>query len=397
MKVLLISYKIFYLFLLPVLLISLSCQPEKTENLTKDTQLISETKKKYTSFDYTFEEKDSMIFADSLLIDSLRSVFPLITGKQLEKITDKKFTKTDIRIIRLDSLSADTSEVYNVSYEVPNNFLVDSTKLLWELNIPEFKSRIYQLYNGDTILLTSWNNVVGKVTEKTYTGHFEVYKIRNWPNWTNPDKNEYGEHDPPTPPGPGNPLGLFVVHYDKNSLRYFHGTNKPWLLRSKYRNVSKGCVRNSNKDIAIMKEFIIKRIIKSDDLSNWLGKDRRRSMIYNLKDTDKFPVRIIYKTFRIDYDSERGPYFEKFRDIYGYRKWNFSRDRSNNSTLIMLTTPDNIKKEFRKHFQINIDESKLDQIIDYLIEEGESYERYYFYDLVRKFNVTKNPLVSSNK
>gem|GEM_PF-4642974 len=136
MKVLLISYKIFYLFLLPVLLISLSCQPEKTENLTKDTQLISETKKKYTSFDYTFEEKDSMIFADSLLIDSLRSVFPLITGKQLEKITDKKFTKTDIRIIRLDSLSADTSEVYNVSYEVPNNFLVDSTKLLWELNHP---------------------------------------------------------------------------------------------------------------------------------------------------------------------------------------------------------------------------------------------------------------------
>jgi len=123
---------------------------------------------------------------------------------------------------------------------------------------------------------------------------------------------------PATPPGPKNPLGLFVVHYDENSLRYFHGTNKNHLLYTKMRNLSHGCVRNDNDNIQKMKEFIIKRVIKSEDLSGWM--DSKRSMTFEFADIDRFPVRIIYKTFMVNKD-ESGPYIELYQDIYNYKKF----------------------------------------------------------------------------
>lgn len=377
---------ILFLFLLLTSFLS-SCKTETIETGFVDSTFSEVPKNKFTTFEYYFHNKDSLTFADSLVIDSLRSVFPLISDTHLKNITAKKYLKTENEIIQIDSLTADTNLIYKVEFDVPNNFLVDSTKLLWELNIAEYKSRIYQLHEGDTILINTWNSVVGKASEKTYTGYFEAYRIRNWPSWTNPDKNEFGEHDPPVPPGPGNPLGLFVVHYDKNSLRYFHGTNSPWVLNAKFRNVSKGCVRNGNKNIANMKEFIIRKIIKSDTLENWLDKDKRRSMTYDMKEGDKFPVRIIYKTYRIGHEEGSGPYFEKYRDFYGYRKWNFSRDRLNDSTLVTLTTKENILNELNNNFTYSLPNEKLDQIIEFLIDKADSYERYYFRNLARRFEV----------
>ena len=376
------------IFLLP------GCKTDTYETGFVDSLISEVSKSKYTISEYDFYNKDSLTFADSLVIDSLRSIFPLISDSHLNNITAKKYYKTENEIIQIDSLTADTNKVYKVEFDIPNNFLVDSTKILWELNIAEYKSRIFQLHEGDTILINTWNSVVGKASEKTYTGYFEAYRIRNWPSWTNPDKDEFGELDPPVPPGPANPLGLFVVHYDKNSLRYFHGTNSPWVLNTKFRNVSKGCVRNGNKNIANMKEFIIRKIIKSDTLDNWLYKDKRRSMTYDLKEEDKFPVRIIYKTFRIDFDEGQGLYFEKFRDFYGYKKWNFSRDRLNDRTLITLTTKENIMKDLRNSFSYKIPTEKLDVIIEFLIEEADSYERYYFRDLARRFGINIHYITS---
>lgn len=386
-----IQQSCFVIILFNLILIS-GCSNDKPEVNSIDTLSTIQPQSNYTPFKYSFSEIDSITFADSLMIDSLQKIFPLISESHLNKIAERKIIKSDIHVIQIDSLTADTNIVYNVEFEIPNNFLVDSTKILWELNIAEYKSRIYQLHEDDTILINTWNSVVGKASEKTYTGYFEAYRIRNWPSWTNPDKNEFGEHDPPIPPGPGNPLGLFVVHYDKNSLRYFHGTNKPWVLSSKFRNVSKGCVRNGNKNIANMKEFIIRKIIKSDTLDNWLEKDKRRSMTYDLKEEDKFPVRIIYKTFRIDHEDGVGPFFEKFRDFYGYKKWNFSRDRLNDSTLVTLTTKENILKDLRNSFSLKIPMEKLDEIIEFLINEADSYERYYFRDLARRFGVENSIL-----
>ena len=186
-------------------------------------------------------------------------------------------------------------------------------KILWELNIPEFRSHLFQIDGKDTIYIDTWNNVIGTAKDKTYTGYFEGYRVRNYPSWKDPEKGK--EDKPATPPGPNNPLGLFVVHYDENSLRYFHGTNKNNLIYSKMRSLSHGCVRNDNDNIAKMKEFLIKRVIKSKDLSGWI--DSKRSMTYDFDKVDRFPVRIIYKTYMIDRD-DNGLFVELYKDIYNY-------------------------------------------------------------------------------
>ena len=130
---------------------------------------------------------------------------------------------------------------------MPKNYLEDTAKIFWKLNIPEFQSRIYQLYKDKQIYIDTWPNVVGTIKDKTYTGNFQAYKVRNWPFYKDPDPAKASL--PPTKPGPGNPLGLFVVHYDENSLRYFHGTNNPKVLNNQLRNLSHGCIRNDNDNI----------------------------------------------------------------------------------------------------------------------------------------------------
>lgn len=315
--------------------------------------------------------------ADDALADYLYDHFPLITDKIIDKITSNK---TADAISTTDSIGTTTTDFYNISYEVPVNFFADTAKILWELNIPEFRSHIFQLYEGDTIYLDTWNNVIGTAKNKTFTGNFEAFKLRNWPTWKDPEKGK--EHLPAKPPGPNNPLGLFVVHYDENSLRYFHGTNKNYLLDRQKRNLSHGCVRNKNENIQKMKEFIIKRIIKADDLTFWL--DSKRSMIYFLEKQDKFPVRIIYKTFDINID-DHGPYIELYNDIYGYRNPGRINTKWNDIKLITLTTKENIINEFRKEIGMDITKENLNFIADYLIDDAQKFEKYYLKDLMDKF------------
>jgi len=250
------------------------------------------------------------------------------------------------------------------------------SKLLWELNIPEFRSNLYQIYEKDTIYLDTWKNVVGTASSKTYTGNFQAYRIRNWPSWKDPEKPESAV----TPPGPKNPLGLFVVHYDENSLRYFHGTNKEYLMEKTMRNLSHGCVRNMNKNIQKMKEFIIKKVVSSEDLTYWF--DSQKTLLYNLKEEEKFPVRIIYKTYRLGTDPD-GDYIELYSDIYGYAKKDFSRDKFNDPELVFLSTKENIKAEYRKKIGNKLSDAELDHLINKILQTGKHYERYYFDDLIR--------------
>jgi hypothetical protein len=308
--------------------------------------------------------------ADEKIEHYLRNAYPIISDNAIEKIEASsvinKFSMND---------SLGTYDTY-VNFYVPKYYLDESPKILWELNIPAFESHIYQVYNQDTILIDTWRNVVGKPSTKTYTGHYEAFRLRNWPYWKDP---ELPDSVKPTPPGPNNPLGLFVVHYDENSLRYFHGTNKSYLLKRENRALSHGCVRNENGNIAKMKEFIINKIIKSDDLGYWLGS--KQSMIYEIKPEDRFPVRIVYKTFKVSTD-EFGDYIIFYKDIYNYEKHEVLSEYDDPS-LITFATRDNIISEIiSKHISEQFLNEALIPKLDDLIANHKDYQKYYFDDLI---------------
>jgi len=328
--------------------------------------------KKLPTVPYTIQA-GSLTDADAELQDFLLDRYAILSDKWIADITSTQkveqisdTTKTDV--------------LYKVTYQIPKSFLADTCKILWELNIPQFESHIFQLYDKDTIYIDTWPNVVGRPTDKTYTGNYQAFRIRNWPSWKDPDPEK--KDVAATPPGPGNPLGLFVVHYDERSLRYFHGTNKPGVLKKTLRYESHGCVRNDNGNIAKMKEFILKRVVKSKDLTGWVKS--KKSMTYDFDDIDKFPVRIIYKTYELSQD-DYGHYISFFKDIYNYQGKDFSRDNWNDPSLITFTTKQNILDEYSREYGWNIPKEKLDEIVDYLIKNGKLYERYYFEDLREQF------------
>lgn len=334
------------------------------------------------SYERLFFETDNTDASDDIIREHITERFPIISESDIAKIIQSKSIKQNAPV-NTDSLTTTASEnIYKVSFEVPKNFLADTAKILWELNIPNFESRIYQLYDGKQIYIDTWPNVVGTIKTKTYTGNFQAYRIRNWPFYKDPEPSKASL--PPTKPGPGNPLGLFVVHYDENSLRYFHGTNKNNLLSSKMRNLSHGCVRNDNDNIERMKQFIIKRVIKSSDLSGWLGS--KKTLIFDFDSTDKFPVKITYKTFEMGNDAI-GNYIILFKDIYNYLNPDNIDTELNDPGLITLTNKENLFSEYRKKFGNDISTEALNAILDYLLVNGSSYEKYYIEELKKKFMI----------
>lgn len=312
----------------------------------------------------------------------IRDIFPIISDRDVDEILNsREYRSQPVPVVKNDG-SIDTVLNYVVRYNVRENFIADDATLLWELNIPEFKSHLFHIYKNDTLYLDSWNNVVGKPGSKTYAGHFEAYRIRNWPSWKDPSKDK--AHLPPTPPGPNNPLGLFVVHYDENSLRYFHGNNKNHLIFEEDRDLSLGCVRNDNGNIEKMKQFIIKNVVKSQDLSGWLNS--RRSLVYDFKEEDKFPVLIYYKTFDINKDN-KGFYIEFFRDIYNYANPANINRTLNDPELITLTTRENVLAEFKQKYNQGITEEQFDKILSNLLNKHVFYKKYYFDELYKKLSL----------
>ncbi len=345
----------------------------KTRNKGSDSSKVDPSKHEVSFFLDDPQNMDAATL-DGYIEDYLRDLYPIISDDaiaqiQASKSVDKKLVNDTLGIVE-----------FNLNFSVPKFYLEDNPKILWELNIPEFKSRIYQLYNGDTILIDTWPNVLGKPSTKTYTGHYAAFRIRNWPSWKDP---EAGDSTRPTPPGPNNPLGLFVVHYDENSLRYFHGTNKNYLLKSDYRALSHGCVRNDNANIEKMKQFILKKVIKSRDLTSWLGS--KKSMTYEFAEEDKFPVRILYRTFDVNKDSY-GDYIIFFKDVYSYAsgaKWS----KYDEEELMTFTNQENILAYYKlKNPKNRIPDEKLIPIIQNLISSHTDYQKYYLNDLLSGTN-----------
>lgn len=335
-----------------------------------------QSKKKIATTPYTVDA-GSQADADAMLEAHLRDRFSILSDKWIADIIATQ------KVAQLNDTTR-PDVMYRITYDIPTQFLADTAKILWELNIPQFESHIYQLTPQDTTFIATWPNVVGRITDKTYAGNFQAFRIRNWPSWKDPDPSKADL--PATPPGPGNPLGLFVVHYDENSLRYFHGTNKPGVLKKKLRYESHGCVRNDNDNIQLMKEFVLKRIVKSKDLTGWVKS--KKSMTYDFDEIDKFPVKIIYKTFDINQD-ELGHYIELYKDIYNYSKKNPDA-KWNDVSLITLTTKENVIAEYNKEYALSIPKEKLEEIVDYLLMNGKEYERYYFEDLKQQFLTNTN-------
>ncbi len=332
--------------------------------------------------DRLFFETNEIESGDMIIRGHLMEKFPIISEDEINKIIlSKSVTRTGNS--KTDSSNSSASEnSYKISFQVPVNYLEDTAKILWQLNIPGFESKIYQLYNGRQIFIDKWPNVIGKKSTKTYTGNFTAYKIRNWPSYKDPEPSK--KDLAPTPPGINNPLGLFVVHYDENSLRYFHGTNQNGLLQNKMRNLSHGCVRNDNSNIAKMKEFLISRVVKSKDLTSWLSS--KKTLIYDFEETDKFPVVIIYKTFEMDRDAF-GKYIILYKDIYNYsNSVNIDSERDDPG-LITLTNKDNLISEYNSVFGRDMTPEALSMIVEYLINNGKAYEKYYVDELKKKFMI----------
>src|SRR5690606_32532833 len=153
------------------------------QNIASDTQPSNE-KVATQKFEV---ETESVTEADESMEVYLRDRFPIISEEAVNEVLSTRDYSVEKEIIEVDSVSSDTTFHYKYFYEVGKNYLVDTAKIMWELNIPEIKSRIYQYYGDDIGLLDTWNNVVGTNSDKTYTGNFEAYKLRNWPSWKDPD------------------------------------------------------------------------------------------------------------------------------------------------------------------------------------------------------------------
>ncbi len=379
------KYRFFGIFAVVILCVALYTQIDYSQEAMKSTKVTEETQPTvtnntvnkttdnpgYVKVTLPFEDVENI---DGQIEDYLLDMWPIMSDQEISAIQGSKDISKKLVNDTLGHVE------FSLTINIPAHYLDPAPTMLWELNIPEFTSRIYQIYNNDTILITVWPNVVGAPGTKTYTGFYNIFKLRNWPTWKDPDSDPL---EPGTPPGPGNPLGLFAAHYDENSLRYFHGTNKNYLLKNEYRALSHGCVRNDNGNIDKMKKFIVKRMVTSQDLSWWANS--KKSMIYNFteEEKEKFPVRIKYKTFDIGSDAN-GDYITFFKDVYGYargNKWSkFDREE-----LMIFSTVENITAEYKakhKPNQFQLSDDKLIPIIESLISDHKDYEKYYFTDLV---------------
>ena len=103
-------------------------------------------------------------------------------------------------------------------------------------------------------------------------------------------------------------------------------------------------------------------------------------MTYDFEQIDRFPVRIIYKTYMIDRD-ETGLFVELYKDIYNYSNPGNINTKWNEESLITLSTKENLAKEFRQKSKGEIPEDRVDGLVDYVLKKLDTYERYYVKDL----------------
>jgi len=89
--------------------------------------------------------------ADASLREHITDFFPIISENEIESIISTRESKD---IIKISEETGDTVYTKEWSFSVKENYLTDTAKILWELNIPQFQSNIYQLYKDDTIYIS---------------------------------------------------------------------------------------------------------------------------------------------------------------------------------------------------------------------------------------------------
>jgi hypothetical protein len=103
--------------------------------------------------------------------------------------------------------------------------------------------------------------------------------------------------------------------------------------------------------------------VRSDDLTRWLGS--KQSMIFEMQEEDRFPVRIIYKMYDFKRDSY-GDYIVFYKDVYNYGG-GARLSKYDVPELITYPTLENILAEFKlKHSALNIPDEKIIPIIENL-------------------------------
>lgn len=96
---------------------------------------------------------------------------------------------------------------------------------------------------------------IGKPASPTPQGTFKVTTITHKPTWTVPASIMAGPTPPRAktiPPGPENPLGAYFIRLNDSSYG-IHGTTAPKLVPGE---VSAGCIRMRNKDVAVVAELV---------------------------------------------------------------------------------------------------------------------------------------------
>ena len=101
--------------------------------------------------------------------------------------------------------------------------------------------------NEEVVRVLTVSNAVGKRSKPTSNGRYVVAGKARYPVWVPPKAADPKQKPvPPYNKDHRNPLGVAAIYLNKWDL-VLHGTNAPTSIR---RNVSLGCIRHSNKDIA---------------------------------------------------------------------------------------------------------------------------------------------------
>jgi hypothetical protein len=113
------------------------------------------------------------------------------------------------------------------------------------VNIPAYRLDVFE--SGR--LTASFPVTVGKITDPTPDGHFELQRVVWNPWWRPPFYRKPKDRD--TPPGPRNPMGKVKLFFSK--LYYLHGTAKDAEIGSP---ASRGCIRLHNADAVALATLV---------------------------------------------------------------------------------------------------------------------------------------------
>jgi lipoprotein-anchoring transpeptidase ErfK/SrfK len=167
------------------------------------------------------------------------------------------------------------------------------------VNIPAYR---LDAFAGDELVAT-FPVTVGKPSEPTFEGRFEISSVI-WNPWWHPPANRQ-PREKVTPPGPRNPMGR--VKLPLRGLYYIHGTPKEEEIG---RPTSRGCVRMRNEDVLTLTRLVHDYAgpLPTEELARLEGNPRATKRVPLARPV---PVQIVYQVAEV-----RDGALAVYRDIY---------------------------------------------------------------------------------